>query len=286
LQTQKMFIAQVTVLHATPNDFHDYPINGKMMPKGYHVDRIGEAAGVEFIPEHCGTRKEGENVWVGFAQGKRRMGDGTYRSSSKQDYEFDVDTRAEEDFLNDKKGKYKTETDKRKHFLELKKFARQRASSGARLRVIRELVGIPIAFGKEDFQRAMLVSRIAVNTDEMLGDPEMRQAAIDHAVGAQGKLFGPPKDVTPPAEALPEPEGEEAPEDDWDEPDQGTELSEIDKARIKLEEWALSPIIEGSPKALAEIKDLLANEKATLDQLDAMIARCESYQNRKEGKAS
>jgi hypothetical protein len=133
------------------------------------------------------------------------MPDGSYRTSSVQQYEFDVDVRSEEDFLNDKKGRYTSDIEKRKHVLELKKVARQRAATGARLRVIRELVGIPIAFSKDDFMRALVVSRIQVNTDEMLADPGMRQAAIGHAVGAAESMYGSPeRDVTPSAAALPQ----------------------------------------------------------------------------------
>lgn len=189
LQTQRMFVPQLTVLHATPDDFHN--ISGQMMPKSYYTDRIGEAAGVSFIAEHCGVRKEGENVYVGFAQGRRRLSDGSWRTSQVHEYEFDVDVRAEEDFLKDTKGKYKTEVDKQKHRLEYKKFARQRAGTGARLKVIRELVGIPTSFKPQQMQKAIVVSRIAVNTDELMADPNMREAAIQQAVGAQAQLFGP-----------------------------------------------------------------------------------------------
>ena len=47
LQTQRMFVPQVTVIPAVPQDFHN--IKGKMMPKSHHLNRIGEAAGVDFV---------------------------------------------------------------------------------------------------------------------------------------------------------------------------------------------------------------------------------------------
>lgn len=188
LQTQKMFVPEITVLHATPEDFHN--INGQMMPKSYYADRIGEAAGVSFIAENCGVRKESETVWVGFTQAKKRWPDGTWRTSQVHEYEFDVEVRAQEDFLG-KPDKYKTEVEKEKHRLELKKFARQKAGTGARLKCIRELVGIPISFKPQQMAKAIVVSRISLNTDEMFSDPNMRQAAIQHAVGAQQQIFGP-----------------------------------------------------------------------------------------------
>jgi len=188
LNTQKFFVPEVTVLHATPEDFHT--ISGQMMPKGYYTDRIGQAAGVSFVAENCGVKKDGENVYVGFAQGKRRLPDGTWRLSSIHEYELDVDSRAREDFLS-KPDKYKTAIDKEKHTLEIKRFARQKAGTGAHLKVIRELVGIPISFKPAQIQKAIVVSRIAVNTDELLSTPGMQQAAIAQAVGTQQQLFGP-----------------------------------------------------------------------------------------------
>ena len=177
LQTQRIFLPEVVVVRATAEDFHN--ISGQFAPKGYMTDRIGEAAGIAFITEGCGTRKEGEDTYVGSAQGKKRLPDGSWRSSSKSEYEFDVEVRAAEDFAKDRKGLYKTEAAQAKHKLELKKFARQRASTGARLRVIRELTGMPPAFKAPDIQRAMVFSRVAVNTDQLLADPATRGAAIN-----------------------------------------------------------------------------------------------------------
>ena len=103
LNTQSLFIPEVVVVEGGPEDFHS--ISGSMMPKSYQTDKIGEAAGISFISEHCGTRKEGDHTWVGFAQGRKRLPDGTQRNSHKHEYEYDVDVRSEEDFLNDTKGK-------------------------------------------------------------------------------------------------------------------------------------------------------------------------------------
>jgi len=280
LQTQKMFIPQVTVLHATREDFHD--IKGKMMPKSHHTDRIGEAAGISFIAENCSVTKIDKYVWVGRAQGRRRQPDGTWRTSTVQEYEFDAELRAEQDAKGDKKKE-------RSVLLDYAKFGRQRAASGARMRVVRELVGIPTTFGPQDIGRAMVVSRIAINTDEMLDSPEMRQAAIQHAVGGTDRLFG-PKDVTPQRESLPQPEGEtttEAPEeDDWGETADADE-DPLEKARFDLEEWLLSDVIASSQKATEEIRELLAREDATLEEMQDMIDRCVAYQQKKEeGKAS
>lgn len=294
LQTQKMFIPQVTVLHALPGDFHDRKINGKIMPKSHHVDRIGEAAGVEFIAEQCGTRKEGDRTYVGWAQGRRRMPDGFWRKSTKQEYEFDVDDRAQEVFLKATDNRYKTPEKRELYIIELKKAARQRASTGARLRVIRELVGIPIAFEQSEIQKAMVVSRIAVNTDVLLDDPATRQAAVAAAIGTSSEIYG-PKDVTPDQEALPESTVEaeviEDAADDFDTFDQEPEASASDGEREKLDiqlgEWLLAEPVASSPKAKAIINEVLAKgEAATIEEMQAVVKRCQDFASKKSGKAS
>jgi len=290
LQTQRMFVPQVTVLHAVREDFHERPINGKIMPKSHHVDRIGEAAGVEFIADQCGTRKEGDDIYVGWAQGKKRMPDGSYRTSTKQEYEFDVDVRAQETFAKDKKGKYNSESAKQLCILELKKVARQRASTGARLRVIRELVGIPIAFEPSQIQKAMVVSRIAINTDELLDNPDTRQLAIETALDGKKIAYG-PRDVSPERERLPEPEiaADVAPDpdDDFDTFDAGNGDADPRRELIyKLDDWRLDEIIASSPQAQKAIDDVLANEDASAEDLQAVIDRCASYVERKRGGAA
>ncbi len=295
LQTQRMFIPQVTVLHSLPGDFHDRKINGKIMPKSHHVDRIGEAAGVDFVAEQCGTRKEGDRLYVGWAQGRRRLPDGTWRKSSKQEYEFDVDDRAKEDFLRDTSNKYKADDKKELHIIELKKAARQRASTGARLRVIRELVGIPIAFEPDEIKKALVVSRIAVNTDVLLDNPETRQAAVDAALGHTKAIYG-PEDVTSEREALPDTdvkveimeEGDQT--DTFDTFDEGPADSPPDDERQKLDtqlnEWLLAEPVASSPKAMGIINEVLSKgEAATLEEMGAVVKRCQDFAKNRGGKS-
>jgi hypothetical protein len=81
-----------------------FNISGKFMPKREVVDRIGEASGVDFIfgetksttvqDDTCGKR----TVYTSYAQGRRLMPDGSWRTSSKCDYEFDPVLRAMLDF--------------------------------------------------------------------------------------------------------------------------------------------------------------------------------------------
>ena len=294
LQTQKIFLPEIVKIHATADDFHN--ISGQFAPKGYMTDRIGEAAGVSFIAEGCGMRKEGDNTYIGWAQGKRRQPDGTWRTSPVCYYEFDVDVRAAEDFAKDKKGFYTTPAAQAKHKIELKKYACQRANTGAQLRVIHKLVGLPSSFKNGDIQRAMVFSRVAINTDQLLADPATRGMAINQAIGAQKDIFGPQeRNVTPPQEALPEPveQAQEEAADDFNGPvgeeakkktnpsPQEMEALAMNMARAAMEEWMQSPIIQGSASAMASIKELLANENATLEELHALNDKCRDYETRK-----
>ncbi len=207
LKTHPLFVPEITLLKVEKKDFHI--IQGKFMPKSHIADRIGEASGVSFVETGCSTRTESDHVYVGRAQGKKRMPDGTWRISQAHEYEFDVEVRAELDFNGKQADKYQTDKSKKLHKLELKKFARQRSGTGARLKVIKELVGMATSFEPREIETGQMVfCRVAVNTQEMLADPEMRRAAIKHALGATEEIFGPSieRNVTPEKEALPAPE--------------------------------------------------------------------------------
>lgn len=196
LKTQSMFLPEVVVIKSTIDDYHDLK-TGQYMPKGHQTDRIGEAAGIAFLDKNCGTRTElvdSNTAYVGFAQAKKRMPDGTWRTSSICEYEFNPVMRAEEDILKDTKGKYKTEKDKKLAVLNYKKFGRQRASTGARLRVIRELTGMQTSFKRDQLQKSMVFCRIAINTDLLLADPKTREVALEAALGVTKQIYGPLKE--------------------------------------------------------------------------------------------
>jgi len=287
LKTQKFFVPEITVLHATPDDFHD--ISGKMQPKGYYTDRIGQAAGISFIAENCGVKKDGENIYIGFAQGKRRLPDGTWRPSHVHEYEFDVESRAKEDFLK-QPDKYKTAIDKEKRTLEIKRFARQKAGTGAHLKVIRELVGIPISFKPAQMQKAIVVSRISVNTDELLSTPGMQQAAIQQAVGAQKQIFGPDqgtteRDVTEQPAEEEKPEQEEKPAQDAFFDDIPFE-SEEETLRRGLKHYLDNneEIYFLPADALKLVKTTLENEKSTIEELKDCNQQIQDYIGRRENQ--
>jgi len=291
LRTQTMFLPEVVIIRSTPDDFHN--ISGKFMPKGYQTDRIGEAAGIAFT-ENCGTRAEevdGETSFVGFAQGKKRMPDGTWRISSVCEYEFNPVKRAEEDFLRDTKDKYKTEKDRKLAILNYQKFGRQRASTGARLRVVRELTGMPIAFKPEQIKRAMVFCRIAVNTDLILADPEMREAAVKVALGAGKEIYGPSPERKALSDGYTVENGngdsaqDEQPKEEtevpWDAPPEETEeektnremLEDLQIRRKKYDERL-------SEDAKAEIDEVLAQKKPAVQAVSKLIEKFDSWEGK------
>jgi hypothetical protein len=75
--------------------------------------------------------------------------------------------------------------------LEYTKVARQRAETGARLRVIRELTNMPTAFSAEDAAKPLVFGRFAQNTDYILQTREGRAMASAQALGVDvASLFG------------------------------------------------------------------------------------------------
>jgi hypothetical protein len=185
-----------------------FSISGKYMPKREIVDRIGDACGVTFIlgetkavpfEDPIGKRV----VYTAFSQGQKMLPDGTYRQSSICTYDFDYVLRAMLDFdvteLNEQtKQKYRRNQSGKeygsplaRYILELQKVASQRANTGARLRVIRELAGMPEAFAEKDIQKPLYFGRMIQNTDYILKTPEGRAMATAKALGVDmATLFG------------------------------------------------------------------------------------------------
>lgn len=192
----EFYRTEATVLTSKPEEFHD--LDGKRMPNRAVTDRIGEATGIQFInldrdiitetrdDDIAGKR----TVYIAKAQGKVLMPDGTWRYSTVEEYEFDPKLRA----MLEKKIDYITETNKgafSRKALELQKVARQRAATGARLRVIRQLAGIPVSFSATDIAKPMVFSRIVRNTEAMMKSPEGRALVMAEAIGQNTQnLFG------------------------------------------------------------------------------------------------
>lgn len=285
LDTQGMFLPVVSVVPITPADVHQLG-GGSLMPKSHHVNRMGEAAGVNVTSVE--VTHPSPYVWVAKAHGTKRMPDGSMREGEGE-YSFDAEKYAELDFLKDEKGRYTSDASKRIHLLEYAKFGHQRASSGARLALIRFFCKCPTAFKRDDMPRAMIFARVDLNTDGLLQAPEMREAAIAHAVGATRTLFGPAqamvdqaaagmRNITPATDTTGQAAGgsepaEEDPFADAAQPIVEEETPE-QKARQALEEWLLHEAVAKHAKAPAAIRALLARQDAKIEELNDMLAKC------------
>ena len=208
--TTELYKMEMTILEFDLSDFYEDKRTKKYVPGKSAIDKIAEAAGVSFIGDNCTViaedRKDqllGERtVFVGRAQGKIRTTDGSMRESSVCEYEFDPVGRVYEDFkLWDDTAKkkvskdpwdekYKTEVNKQ--ILENMKVSRQRANTGARLRVIRELIGMPNGFYKTEIETMGLrFGRVIQNTDFILQTPEGKILASCQALNMDAaKIFG------------------------------------------------------------------------------------------------
>jgi hypothetical protein len=280
LEVQGMFLPVVAVIPMVPGDLHDLA-GGMKMPKKHHVDRMAEAAGVNVTS--VDVQHPSPYVWTAKAHGTRRMPDGSMREGEGE-YAFDAETYSELDITKNP-DKYSSDQAKRVHLLEYAKFGHQRASTGARLALIRYFCKCPTAFRAADLPRAMIFSRVDLNADGMLAAPEMREAAIAHAVGATRTLFGPGYGNTPePAERNVTPVeptaplgGESAdPFDDAAAQPITTDPTPLDLARSVLEEWAHVEAITKSAKASAAVKALIDNPNATLEEIQTVVGKCKA----------
>ena len=284
LHTQMMFLPEIVLVNSTPDEFHN--INNKFMPKRHQTDRIGEAAGIVFLEENCGTRTEqieGHTVYIGFAQAKKRLPDGTWKTSSICEYEFDPVKRQQESILTDKQGKYKTEKEQKLLLLTYQKFGRARASTGARLRVIRELTGMPTAIEAKDIKRAMVFCRIALNTDALLQQPELRETAVKLALGAKEQIYGPDRQLEhkPNYEVSENGESQKEETVPWDEEPKETEEEKQTKEMIEDLHARREKYDKSLPKDAKEIIDeALAREKPDSKPISALIDKLDVWEQK------
>lgn len=201
----ELYKTEVTSITFTEKDFH--VINRKYMPNKAAVDRIGEACGVQFIQSACRVITETRDdplcgkraVYCAEAQGKVRMPDGSWRTSTVDEYEFDPALRAMLD-KNVTELNEKTKPVVTRVIMEYTRIARQRAATGARSRVIRQLTGMPTAFEKAEIAKPFVFTRIVQNTDYILKTPEGRAMATAQALNMDvASLFGARKAELPPA---------------------------------------------------------------------------------------
>ena len=158
LQPRQHMLAEVVQVKIDPNprsgDVHQ--IDRGLSPARPAVDRIAAALGIVFDPDRTEVEKLSRTEWRGKAIGARRNADGTWSVRSGE-YEWDAELRAEIDELNaEKKGKA---FDLRARILENRRFGRQRAETGARLRAIRALTGIKTSYTAAELQKPLVFVR-------------------------------------------------------------------------------------------------------------------------------
>jgi hypothetical protein len=210
IPTVDLYKLDVTIMKIGTENCHKIGSGKKTayMPKKEITDRIAEANGIVFVEGY--TRRESledtvcgkRTIYIGCAKGKKRLPDGSWRTSNVANYDFDPTLRTMLDFdvtelTPETKQKRKFYEGKpygstlAKAIMECEKFATQRASTGSRLMVIRELAGIPISFTEEEINKDMAFGRIIQNTEYILQTPEGRAMATAQALGVDmSTLFG------------------------------------------------------------------------------------------------
>jgi hypothetical protein len=276
----ELYRAEVSELTFQEKDFHK--LNGKLMPSKSATDRIGEACGIQFIQSACRvTAQKREDSLCGKrdsfcaeAQGKVRMPDGSWRFSTVDEYEYDPVLRA----MIDKNVTELDEAARRKigkTIMEYSKVARQRAATGARLRVIRQLAGVPSAFEPAEALKPMVFARIVQNTSYILRTQEGRAMATAQAIGIDiASLFGGNK--MPGSQPSGEPDFPDESENQQEEAEFMRLGLEIEQLMANHKSILAKPTISGkNPYKLAE--EELASPASTEDTRRKMRKRIMAY---------
>lgn len=91
-----------------------------------------------------------------------------------------------------------------------RKFKDELAMTGAKDRVIRAFLSLKSTYTKDELSKPLAFPRVTTDTNKMLADPQLRQAAIDMIAPSASRVYGPPEDM--PRIALSEAQQESAPE--------------------------------------------------------------------------
>jgi hypothetical protein len=188
----------------------------------------------------------------------------------------------------------------RKALLQYRKFKDERAMTGAKERCIRALLAIKHSYTDKELAKPFAFPRVLPDVNKMLANPEVRQAAIDRMTGAASSIFGPgngrERNVTPERQAIEKDAGLEISESEVHEapseplptfnaPEPAEQESEEQVIRSRLQQYVDDPkyAILGEAKSPAGksardlVKDLLAREDTSLDELAEMDARVQDY---------
>jgi hypothetical protein len=288
-------------------------------PKVNVLDRIADCAGITIVKNETNEVMHNDEygkhtAFISTCIGRKLMSDGNFKDSSMQIYEFDPLIQAMSEGTDEGKIRRKT--------LEYRKNAAKRAETGARLRVIRELVGLPQGFPKERAEKYFVIGRIVPNLKEIASTPrgrilaECKALGVDPAIllyGAQ-KVYGllPERNVNEytadatdgtnggqPTESImtntkivqpdfPDKPPDSAAVEPKAEPRKETEFDRLTNVLIEfMEEYRAELDVISSngknPYKLAAAE--LENKDATVDTLRSMIEKLRTYIQKKGEKA-
>jgi hypothetical protein len=155
-------------------------------PKVNVLDRIADCAGITFVKNETNEVMYDDEygkhaAFISNCIGRKLMSDGNYKDSSLQIYEFDPLIQAMSESTDESKMRKKT--------LDYRKNAAKRAETGARLRVIRELVGIPQGFPKARAENYFVIGRIVPNLIQIASTERGRALAECKALGIDPALL-------------------------------------------------------------------------------------------------
>jgi hypothetical protein len=156
------------------------------VPKVCVLDRIADCAGITVVKNETNEVMHDDEygkhtAFIANCMGRKLMSDGNYKDSSLQIYEFDPLIQAMSEGADDSKIRRKT--------LDYRKNAAKRAETGARLRVIRELAGLPQGFPKERAEKYFVIGRTVPNLKEIASTPRGRALAEWKALGIDPALL-------------------------------------------------------------------------------------------------
>lgn len=190
--------------------------------------------------------------------------------------------------------KWKSEAEKehwitksvRKAVLQYRKFMCERTLTGAKERVIRQIIAMKSTFTVAELNKPFAFPRITLDASKMLESPKARQAAIEKMSGSVQSIFGPTKEEVHPeyevhnnsSPQIEAPEGEgPKPEDipfDTTET-KSPEEEEIEAALEVLQKLSETSYLHKDAKGLAN--DMLDEKEHNLDAINSLIERINDW---------
>lgn len=185
------------------------------------LQKLATEAGIQFGPGSGDVVKMDENTWKASAFGALRLPDGSVRTSNnfkiidlvtiEKKYRLAYEEKAErgitdpraakaaaEKYAGEWRGKafFIAEQDREKYIekslldamTKLRDDAPQKAITGAKLRIVRDLLGIKGSYTMAELKKPFVVARMSFSPD--YNDPLVRQMMLQQAIYGVGNLYG------------------------------------------------------------------------------------------------